>query len=342
MEITFFENVRTKIRERFMSDIGADGIKDLENILLVELGNYDIKAKVEDMVIYDGGDEELFKRYFLAKAVEGLSEGSLRTYKTVLLDFFRNVNKHIKDVLPDDIRIFLAKRKISGNTDSTLALIYRSLSSFYSWLYKEELISRNPVCKVEKIKVHRKLEKPLTDDELEMFRDKMKSLRDKAMFEFLYSTGCRVSEMVRLNRSDINTDTCEILVLGKGRKYRTVYLSVRAKYALARYLESRQDGEEALFIHDYSDWKGFELPDDVKLGRISKSGVEIRLRKYGKELGIRLHPHLLRKSVATAALKKGMTIEQVKEMLGHESIATTTLYAQTGQEDVRNAHRKYV
>ena len=351
--MTPYEEIIDKIRQNLYSSLGPELCQVVEMAVLDALGDFDLSRKSTALVVYDDSDVQLLSRFCLAKGVQGLSKKSLDLYAKNIGKFLQASGKHIKEVAPDDVRVYLAKKKIGGASDNYLANILRSLSSFYSWLEKEDLIEKNPVTRVEPIKIHKKVRNALTDDQMEAVRHAVTTKRDKALVEFLYSTGCRVSEACSVKIQDINFDTLELIVTGKGNKQRTVYLSQRAKYLLQDYLSSRDDHYPWLFTRSYESLpekvaetfkKGHELnPNTITPeGALNKSSVEQVLRKVSRKLGFRVHPHLIRKTMATAALRKGMPIERIRVLLGHDSIATTTIYAQTSQNEVKLDHEKYV
>ncbi len=263
-------------------------------------------------------------------------------YRTLLSAFLKKTGKHINEITTDDIRIYLAMKKLEKLSDNSLNNIRRTLSSFFSWTTEENITSRNPTLRIKGIRQTKRLKKPLNEDEMEILRHGAKTKRDKAIIEFLFSTGCRVSEMVNINRNDIDLLNGQVDVLGKGRKYRTVYLSSRCKISLEEYLRERNDTLEALFISDYSGMKN-EVFFKKDIHRISRGAVEIMLRNLGRRVGIEnVHPHRFRRTAATLALKRGMPIEQVQKMLGHESINTTTIYAQSSNDEIKTSHEKYI
>ena len=148
---------------------------------------------------------------------------------------------------------------------------------------------------------------------MERMRDNCSEIRDLAMIDMLASTGMRVGELVLLNKSDINFNERECIVFGKGDKERIVYFDARTKIHLMEYLQSRTDDNPALFV-------SLKVPNN----RISIGGVEVRLRKFGKQLGLqKVHPHKFRRTLATMAIDKGMPIEQLQQLLGHRRIDTT-------------------
>ena len=143
-----------------------------------------------------------------------------------------------------------------------------------------------------------------------------------------------------MNRSSIDWEKGEMEVLGKGGKYRTVYFSTRALFALKSYIDSRKDNDDALFYSDVDTW--MKNNPIMTPGRLQKTGIAAILNKLGKKTGLHLHPHLFRKTVATQALHRGMPIEQIQKMLGHSNIETTLIYAQSIDEDLKTAHEKFI
>lgn len=267
-----------------------------------------------------------------------LSARSLTYYKQILKKSLETIGKHLKDITADDIRAYLTTARLKGSSNVTLNNERRVLSSFFTWCHDEEFLPRNIMKRVDKIKVEKKVKKPFTEEEMERLRTFAKTDRDKAIIEFLYSTGCRVSEMVALNRDDIDYDSREVTVLGKGNKQRKVFLSYRCIAALQIYQSKRLDKDPALFVSTPSN--RFPHRDSQ---RLLASGVEIMIRTTGKRAGIdKAHPHRIRRTAATFALRRGMPIEQVSKMLGHEDLKTTTIYANSTLDEVKASHDKFI
>jgi site-specific recombinase XerD len=338
------------MKEKFLSHLktllfGKIRTEDIPAVLdsiVCAMQPYELTEKEQSLVLYDHGDEKIVQQFFVAKAVEGLSKNSLTYYFTILRCFFRDTGKHIKDMDTESVRLYLARKKLDKSSDATMNNIRRVLSSFFTWCLEEDLIERNPMLRIKGIRQVKKLKKPLTDDDMELLRSTAKTRRNRAIIEFLFSTGCRLSEMIGANRDDVDFVNGQIDVLGKGRKYRTVYLSSRCKTVLKDYLDSRTDNLEALFI---SDWEGFINPGglDTTPRRIGLSAVGLMLRNLGKRAGIsNVHAHRFRRTAATTALHRGMPIEQVQRMLGHESIQTTTIYALSTDDELKLSHKKYI
>jgi site-specific recombinase XerD len=191
---------------------------------------------------------------------------------------------------------------------------------------------KSPVRRIHKIKTSTPVKETYSDDEMERLRDSCKNIRDLATIELLASTGMRVGELVLLNIEDIDFNERECIVLGKGDKERIVYFDARAKLHLLEYLKSRSDVNKALFASLRSPYN-----------RLGIGGIELIIRKLGRSIGIKkCHPHKFRRTMATVAIDKGMPIEQVQRLLGHEKIDTTLHYAMVKQSNVKNAHRKYL
>ena len=210
--------------------------------------------------------------------------------------------------------------------------IRRILSTFFSWLEEENHILKSPVRRIKKVKTAQTIKENYTDESLEILRDYCHNDRDLAIIDLLASTGMRVGELVRLNIEDIDFENRECVVLGKGEKERKVYFDARAKIHLIRYLESRKDSNNALFVSLLKPYK-----------RLKISGVEIRLRELGRKLNLpRVYPHKFRRTLATKAIDKGMPIEQVQKLLGHSKIDTTLQYAMVNQNNVKMSHKKYI
>lgn len=336
------EDFYTELRQMLYGKVPNEDIGKIIDMVSIVLKDYNIERKETAVALYDKGDENIYKRFFVAKAVEGLCGSSLSYYKSIIQSFILKANKHIVDITTDDVRVYLAFKKLDKLSDNSLNNIRRVLSSFFSWCAEEGFISKNPMLRIKGVRQTHKIKRPLSEDDMEKLRYYASTKRNKAIIEFLFSTGCRVSEMVNINRNDIDLQNGQVDVLGKGKKYRTVYISPRCKLALEEYLKSRTDDIDALFISDY-EGMGKWIAETKEPRRITREAVEIMLRNLGKRTGIEhVHPHRFRRTVATTALKRGMPIEQVQKMLGHTSIQTTTIYAQSTNDEIKLSHEKYI
>lgn len=271
--------------------------------------------------------------FLASKRVEGCSEKTLTYYKATIEASISEIGKQIRHITTEDLRSYLTEyQRKRQSSRVTIDNIRRILSSFFSWLEDEDYILKSPVRRIHRVKTSTVIKETYTDEALETMRDNCTELRDLAMIDLLASTGMRVGEMVLLNRGDIDFNERECIVFGKGDKERLVYFDARTKIHLQNYLASRTDTEQALFV-------SLKAPHK----RLQIGGVESRLREMGKRLDIpKVHPHKFRRTLATVAIDKGMPIEQLQQLLGHQRIDTTLKYAMVKQSNVKLAHRKYI
>lgn len=314
--------------------LNNDDIKVVLQELEIYVNNFDIRDKCTDILSYEDIIPSCYKVYIISKRIEGLSEGTLKIYDLYLRDFFMYIEKPLDQITTNDIRVYLynlqKRRNISNHSlDGKRVVIH----TFLEWCKNEEYIKKNPCDQIQPIKYEEKPREPLSDIELELVRYSCVNLREKAIIELLYSTGCRVSEMVNLNKSDINFKTGEVFLLGKGNKHRTSYLNAKAEVYLKKYLQTRNDDNDALIVSERKPHQ-----------RLSKTGIERIVRIIGERsnIGRNLYPHLLRHTTATDALKRGMNITDVQAMLGHEKIDTTMIYTKISQDSVQYNHKKYI
>lgn len=302
-----------------------------ENSVRIILNDYDISPKCTEIVLAnDDKRQKAIQMFIVTKKVEGCTENTIHYYMGTLRRFFNEINQRMEEITADQIRYYLAVRSTRDKLSKTSQdNELRVLKSFFKWCSGEEYIKRNPTENIKAVKKEKRIKRPFTETELELIREKAENKRDRAMVEVLYSTGVRVSELCGMNTKDIEND--EIIVFGKGEKERTVYLNARAKIAVSEYLAGRTDSDPALFV-------------GKRTGkRLNKGGVEKIIRDIGKKAGIpNCHPHRFRRTAGTIALNRGMPLEQVQQMLGHEDIATTTIYARSEERNVKASHGKYV
>ena len=306
--------------------LNAAQLKRLQEVMLKHLVEREPRKKKIS-------NKEYLAKFLEAKKKEGCSERTIKYYKVTVEQLLGKIIRPIRRITTEEMRKYLVDyQKINNCGKTTVDNIRRNISSFFSWLEEEDYILKSPMRRIHKIRAEKLVKNVITDEDIEKLRDGCTCLRDVAMIDLLYSTGIRVGELVRLNRSDINFSERECVVLGKGDKERKVYFDAKSKVHLINYLNSRKDDNPALFV-------SLDKPND----RLKISGVEIRLRQLGRKLNLdRVHPHKFRRSMATRAIDKGMPIEQVQKILGHSQIDTTMQYAIVNQNNVKAAHRKYI
>ncbi len=306
-------------------------LKRLELVLERTAACFEIGAAPTAPEEDDG--EKLVAAFIAAKKVEGCSEKTLKYYRATLDATIKSLGKGVRRILTEDLRRYLTEYQARSQASRvTIDNIRRILSSFFSWLEEEDYIVKSPARRIHKVKTASSVKETYADEDLERMRDCCETKRDLAMIDLLASSGMRVGEMVLLNRDDINFAERECVVFGKGDRERVVYFDARAKLHLTEYLQTRTDDDPALFVTLRAPHK-----------RLQIGGVESRLRKLGKRLNIaKVHPHKFRRTLATVALDKGMPIEQLQRLLGHQRIDTTLQYAMVKQSNVKIAHKKFI
>ena len=321
-------------------------ITDIEQEMLTHLDNHQMEQLHKVLTHYlreitttsvadleENSNDDFLASFLSAKRVEGCSSKSLRYYESTLKNMLLALIKTVKHITTDNLRQYLDKyQQKNGASKATIDNIRRILSSFFTWLEEENIILKSPMRRIHKVKTKTTVKETYSDENLEIMRDHCDSNRDLAIIDLLASTGMRVGELVKLNRADIDFVNRECIVFGKGDKERKVYFDARTKIHLNDYLDTRKDENPALFV-------SLQKPHK----RLQISGIEIRLRLLGRKLNIpRVHPHKFRRTLATIAIDKGMPIEQVQHLLGHQNVDTTLQYAMVNQNNVKNSHRKFI
>ena len=325
------QELMTEILQKMLPYLDNAQLKQLRQVMEQTFYHYEVTSA--DVRSEEDDSNNLITLFIAAKRIEGCSEKTLKYYQTTIETMVSSLGKNIRHILTEDLRTYLTEyQRKKQSSRVTIDNIRRILSSFFSWLEDEDYIIKSPVRRIHKVKTASSIKETYSDENLEKMRDNCEELRDLAMIDMLASTGMRVGEMVLLNRDDINFAERECVVFGKGDKERIVYFDARAKLHLQEYLDSRTDCNPALFVT-------LRAPHE----RIQIGGIEHRLRKIGKRLGIpKVHPHKFRRTLATMAIDKGMPIEQLQRLLGHQRIDTTLQYAMVKQSNVKTAHRKYI
>lgn len=282
----------------------------------------------------EGGLEKRIAVFLAAKKIDGLSPKTLKNYREMLEAFAARVDKPAGKISADDIREYVGylveKRRLK---DSSVQTHINTLRSFFGWLDAEDIIKKNPMRKIKSLKIDRaKARRPLTAEQLERLRDGCGTYKEKALVEFLVSSGCRLGELVGIQVNAVDWQGRSVVVLGKGGKERTVYFSVRAKLMLQEYL-SRRKGGEALFASSRAPYEAMK-----------PRAVEKILQKIGERAGEarRVHPHLMRHTFASNALNAGMDITIIQHLLGHTDPKTTLIYAELAPRTVKYEYERVV
>lgn len=324
------ETFRSQMVSRLYDTLPQDQLQSVLAVLDSALQDYEITRKPVTLVPASG-IPEVVKFFLVSKAVENLSRGTLKIYGLRLEDFFRRIQKPFSDVRANDIRLYLGWYKTEKHaSDSYLDNIRRILSAFFGWLVANEYIIRNPCASVERIKHQAPERIPLTPYELEELRWVCRTVREKALVDLLYSSGVRASECSAANLSDINWEARSIVIRhGKGNKRRVVYFNAESELSLRKYLETRQDDCEALFVT-------IRRPHH----RLGIRSIETEIGKIGRRCENHVFPHKLRHTFATSGLRGGMPLDKLQALMGHAKPETTLIYAKQDQTDLQREHSR--
>lgn len=318
-----------KVMQVLIGKVDDDVIDMVQDALIIQLNAYELTERCTEVAVRDDTAEGKLNKYIATKRIEGKSERTLRRYREQDMALLNFLGKPMEKITTDDIRFYLSvKRQRDKLKNSTLDGMRRCYNSFFGWLMVERMIPYNPCASIPKIKSTKIIRKPFSPADIDKIRRACDNARDLALVDFLYSTGCRVSEVAALDISDIDFGRKECVVLGKGDKQRTVYLTEVAAENLQDYLNGRKDFNEALFVG--------------KGRRMGKGGIESLVKHLGKRAGVEnAHPHRYRRTLATNLLDRGMNIQDVAAMLGHSDLKTTQVYCYISQSNVKVAYHKY-
>lgn len=327
------------IVQSMQETLSEEQLQTLKNSLYIQLNNYEVHQRTTEIALVDDNSpDSMLRKYIATKRIEGIAESTLKRYADENGKLIHYLNKPLNEVTTFDIRFYLAMRKEQSITlgrslsNRSLDGMRRCYKSFFTFLYNEELIPKNPTAALTQIKYEKTIKKPFSYTDMEKLKRSCFTIRDRAIVEFLYSTGCRISELVALNRNDIDFTNLNVVVFGKGKKERPVYITEVAAMYLKEYLDSRTDSDPCLFAKTRAPYT-----------RISKNGIESMLKKLGEKAGVaNVHPHRYRRTLATNMLDRGANIQDVASILGHEDLKTTQIYCFINQERVRTVHGKYI
>ena len=328
---TCYENFRTVLTLNLSSIIqDPKTIKSVLDMVDISMNDFEISKKPMEIIPVDGFPE--VAKYFLAsKGIANLSRNTLKQYRYKLIHFFDTVRKSYADVTANDIRIYLFNFKQERNaSDCYVDNVRITLNSFFQWLVDNEYLQRNPCAKVDKIKYQQKTREPLSTLSLENLRFHCENEREKALIDFLYSTGCRVSECAGVLISDINWENNSVhLRYCKGNKERTVYFNDEAKVSLKAYIERRGHISPAL-------WTSTKAPHQ----QLKSHALENIVKKVGERTGIHTYPHRFRRTMATVGIRNGMPLDKLQALLGHTNPQTTLIYVKQDNQQLRMEHTK--
>jgi len=317
----FINNIKRKLSDV----ITANEMKKMIDALVEESNNFDINMiKAENYT-----QDDFLKAYIDALKIEGRSPKTLIRYEYIIKKMINKINIPTTNVTVYNVRSYLSSEQERGVSNRTLDGERQIFNGYFGWLQREGLIKSNPIANIGTIKTKKKVKDIFSDVDIEMIKKSCKNNRDKAIVMFLLSTGCRVSEAMELNRSNVDLSSLECKVIGKGNKERIVYLDEVAAMFLRNYLNERKDENEALFLNKFHK-------------RMGTNGVRKIMTEIEKTSHVEnIHPHKFRRTLATNLIKHGMPIEKVATILGHDKIDTTMEYVMLDASDIKYSYGKY-
>lgn len=324
------DELRSIILSKMVEKLTEEQMHDLEMVLDEVLYEYNIEPKSREVAVLDKSNEVILKNFLGCKAIEGCSKNTIKHYSETIQRMLDDIGKNICEITTDDIRHHLALWQVTrGVGNSTLNNMRKAYSSFFKWCSIEKVITENPMLRINAFKCPKKQVKPFTETEMEKLCDACKTSRERALVEFLYSTGCRVSECAALNIDDVDFKSNTVFIrYGKGNKERIGYISDKCMYWLNKYLIERTDNNSALWIG--------------KRGKLSKNGIENIIHSLGKRAVVYAHPHKFRHTLASDMAKRNAPVQVIQKILGHEDVSTTMIYVTVNNKEVETTHRKLV
>lgn len=326
MAMIDYDMMTREIRESLAEILTAAQMEKAMELIRGVVARYDVKL-ID--IPETSGEDFLLKAYIDAMSVEGRSPLTIRRYRYVIGGMLKRLGVPSAAVTAYHVRKYMADEKARGISDSTLKGLREVLNPYFGWLTREGLIQKNPMANIGPVKCQKKIKKAYSDTDVERLKMKCTTKKQKAILCFLLATGCRISEAVGLDRVRVNLEKAECLVLGKGNKERVAYLDQVAAMALREYLEERTDDCPALFLNRFGK-------------RMGDNGVRAMLKKLGALAHVeKVHPHKFRRTRATNLIRRGMPIQEVAAILGHEKLDTTMQYVVLDQEETKNSYRKF-
>ena len=327
MSIADKQNFLRDVERELATRLTAAASSDVMSVISSIMARYDIKRTAAEHGRIEADD--LIDAFLNAKRIEGRSDKTIEHYRYVIEKMIKTVNIPTNEITIYHLRSYFMQCRNSGTSDRTLEGLRSVFSSYFGWLAKEKLITDNPCANLGPIKHMKKIRTPYSEVELEKLKEACTTVRDKTIIYFLLSTGCRISEICNIDKDDIDFQALECKVLGKGNKERTVFLDDITAMMLKRYLAGRKDDSPALFVGKGTD-------------RMTPGGMRCRLKAIADKAGVQnVHPHRFRRTLATNLIDRGMPIQEVASILGHDNINTTMTYVYIRKENVKNAYRKY-
>ena len=320
------ELLMNKILFKMTNKLSEEQLQDLKDCLYISFYSIEMKTECTELSTEVFDNNRLLNLFLAFKRVGNRKESTLENYRRTIENMLMRINKPIQDIVSEDLGFYLAEYKEKRNAKaSSIGTIRRILSSFFTYLTNHDYIVKNPMAKIEMIKSEKKVYNIVSEEEIQKVRNACsENKRELALFDFLLETGARVSEVSNAKISDIDWNKKCIKIIGKGNKERIVYMTSRCIVNLQEYLKTRTDGSDYLFVHKDKNHK-----------QLRPNGIRTILKILSKLAGVKhIHPHKLRHTLATMLLMRGMKVQNIQKILGHENIQTTMIYCEVLDSEV--------
>ena len=322
----FIRTVETTLVNHFY----PEQVNLISNVLAKTLAEYEITDRCTSIEPYDGGNERIIKQYAACLIVDGKSKNTVAQYVRSCRKLSETIGKPLTEMNAYDVRYFLAKEMERGISDQTRENQRANMSAFFQWMVNEEIIEKNPIAQIKPIKCHKELKKAFSDVEIDALRGACESLKERALVEFLLSTGVRVNELATMTVQDINKEALSVHVVhGKGNKERVTYTTTVAMKHLLAYLHDRKEDGDRLFYNK------FHKP-------ISTKGIGYILNTIAERAGVEdVYPHRFRRTFATNLSRRGMPLQEIQILMGHSNTNTTMTYIATDDSRMSASYKKH-
>jgi site-specific recombinase XerD len=322
-KVLLMNKVEGTLKPRMFANLLEEAVDEIQD----HLNEFDVQHIGETA---EKDHDDLLDTYIDAKRIAGLSELTLVSYHYEISRLMKHLNLMTHQITPYHIRDYFAYMKTRGVSDVTVENIRQKFSAYFGWLEKSKLIRVNPMMEIEKIRIPKTVKPMFSNPDITILKQNCFSVRDNAIINLLLSSGCRIGEVVRLNRTDINFEAGEGKVLGKGNKERPIFVDDVTLLFLKEYLATRTDDNEALFINRYGN-------------RLHAGGYREILRKLAEKADVKkVHPHRFRRTFITRMLNRGMPIQEVALLVGHESLNTTMKYYSASKARIKSSYQRYI
>lgn len=319
-----------QIQRSLSTILEADTLFRVTNKIIAVLDDYEVEKRCTEITVYDDANDRLLRQYASCLAVEGKSQRTVVAYIYTVRRFLEHAGKPINEIGRYDIRSFIAYEKNRGLSNVTVRNEQAYISAFMKWAVIEEIIPSNPCDAVKAIKFSEPDKEPFSNVELDALRSACQNPKERTVIELLASTGIRVSELTKLDISDIDFSKLSVHVRqGKGGKDRTVYMTDVARIHVQKYLIPRNTDSNALIIG--------------RKGRYNPNGIWKLLQAIGKRAGVTdVYPHRFRHTLASNLASRGVPVQEIQKLLGHSGVNTTMKYIHTDMQNVEYSYRQHI